>query len=428
MAPASSYAASPNEPRADLASASGARGSVDDNRADAQSMATSNDHINDKAARAPSTKRQRHELIGYSSFKVIIPTIVQSIINSQALPIYAGSLECVSATQAKFSLNTSLDVPLPARLGEFSIDFYNKDTSPFTPFVNLTIPGQKLNGNTTLDVPSQLTTIENEAELVRWFDQILDSETAELSVAGRPPVYLGELTSSPHFDKTIVLPGLRRFAGIAITDLKLLFPSDKNGNNMKGTIRIPNAGVFTLSFGNITFDLLSGAVKLGQLTTYNVLLNPGNSTLDFDGKLDLPNLAKNLGPVLDSQKASLNRGLVELNVSSTAVMVHGERIPYIEKVLGRKPLTTSISVISLLSDVLSGFLGGGASSIVDALGDVVGNNTFLQHVMNNYNHTQSVKKSSSPSLLSKRAPNPKDALMWNMLKMGLRMKLNQAAR
>lgn len=337
-------------------------------------------------------------------------------------------MECISATQVKIALNTSLDAPIPARLSDFSLGLYNKDTPDFTPFLNLSIPGQKINGDTKVIIPWQLVTIEDESELVRWFDQVFDTEKADVSLAGRPTIHLGELSSNPTIAKTISLPGLRRLSGLGITDLNIMFPPDKSGNNLKGTINIPNSGVLMLNFGNITFDIFSGAVKLGKITTYDVLLNVGNNTLNFDGYLDLPNLVKNFGLVLESQKAALNRGQVDLNVTATNVMVHGERIPYIEKVLGRRPLTTSISVITLISDVLAGFLGGGGTSIVNALGDVVGNNTFLQNVIDNYNHTQSMKKASKPTLLAKRAPNPKDALMWNMLKLGLRMKLNQASR
>ncbi|KAG6008251.1 hypothetical protein E4U54_008724 [Claviceps lovelessii] len=428
---ASSYGASDNESHAQLASAAGARGSADENGADAQSNASSNDHINDKAAGPPLTKRQRvrrHCGRFWLCFKIIIPAIVQSIINSQGLPIAGGGLECISATQVKIALNTSLDAPIPARLSDFSLGLYNKDTPDFTPFLNLSIPGQKINGDTKVIIPWQLVTIEDESELVRWFDQVFDTEKADVSLAGRPTIHLGELSSNPTIAKTISLPGLRRLSGLGITDLNIMFPPDKSGNNLKGTINIPNSGVLMLNFGNITFDIFSGAVKLGKITTYDVLLNVGNNTLNFDGYLDLPNLVKNFGLVLESQKAALNRGQVDLNVTATNVMVHGERIPYIEKVLGRRPLTTSISVITLISDVLAGFLGGGGTSIVNALGDVVGNNTFLQNVIDNYNHTQSMKKASKPTLLAKRAPNPKDALMWNMLKLGLRMKLNQASR
>ncbi|KAG5982569.1 hypothetical protein E4U55_001716 [Claviceps digitariae] len=374
-----------------------------------------------------TTRMRAHLFRSDKGFKVIIPAIVQSIINSQGLPVESGGLECLSSTQVKIALNTSLDTPIPARLSEFTLSLYNKESAPLTPFANLTIPGQKINGNTKVIVPWQVVTIENESELVRWFDQVFDSEKVDLAVGGNPTINLGELKTDASIAKTVSLPGLRRLSGIGITDLKIMFPSDKNGNNLKGTLNIPNSGVLMLNFGNITFDLFSGTVNMGKITVYDVILNPGNNTLNYDGNLDLPYLVKNLGPVLESQKVALNRGQVDINVTATTVTVHGQRIPYIEKVLGRKPLTLSMSVITLLSDVLSGFLGGGGSSIVNALGDVVGNNTFLQNVISNYNHTQSSKQSSKSALLTKRAPNPKDALMWNMLKLGLRMKLNQAS-
>ncbi|KAG6234716.1 hypothetical protein E4U25_005696 [Claviceps purpurea] len=348
--------------------------------------------------------------------------------NSQNLPMEGGSLECISATQFKLAINTTLDAPLPARLSEFSVDLYNKETTPFSPFTNLTIFGQKINGNTKLIIPSQLVTIKNEAELDRWFDQVFDSETVDLSITGRPTVHLGELSSTPNLDKTTSMPGLNRLSGFGIIDLKVVFPPDSNGNNIKGTINIPNAGALTLNFGNITFDIYSGSTKLGYMTTYEVLLNRGNNTLNWDGSLDLPTVAKNIGPILASQKDALKRGQVEFNVIGTKVMVNGERIPYIEQVIGRKPLISAMPVIALVSDVLGGFLGaGGGASIADAVGDVVGNNTFLQNVMNNFNKTQTAKKSTKLTSLTKRAPNPKDALMWNMLKLGLRMKLNQAS-
>lgn len=367
-------------------------------------------------------------LMNTYSFKVIVPAIVQSIMNSQNLPMEGGILEVVSATQFKLAINTSLDAPLPARLSEFSVDLYNKETIPFSPFTNLTIPGQKINGNTKLIIPSQVVTIKNETELDRWFDQVFDLETVDLSITGRPTVYLGALSSTPDLDKTTSMPGLNRLSGFSIMDLKVVFPPDSNGNNIKGTINIPNAGALALYFGNITFDIYSGSTKLGYMTTYEVLLNRGNNTLNWDGSLDLPTVAKNIGPILASQKDALKRGQVEFNVIGTKVMVNGERIPYIEQVIGRKPLISVMPVIGLVSDVLGGFLGaGGGASIADAVGDVVGNNTFLQNVINNFNKTQTAKMSTKPTSLTKRAPNPKDALMWNMLKMGLRMKLNQAS-
>ncbi|GAB0136616.1 hypothetical protein EsDP_00004911 [Epichloe bromicola] len=429
---------------ASTATATAARGDRGDAADDAQSNASSADHINDKAAGPPLTRRQkirRHcgrfwlwylvatiiflAIFLPILFKVIIPAIVQGIINGQDLPIQGGRLDCLSASQAKIAINTSLSTPLPARIDNLTLSLYNSDTSPYTPFTNITIAGQKIKGDTKVIVPSQLVIVQNETELTTWFGKVIDSEKVDMSVKGNPTVFLGKLRSDVNLDKTLSMPGLKRFAGWGITELKIMLPPDKNGNNIKGTLNIPNASVLTLNFGNITFDVLSRKVTLGQITVYNLLLNVGSSnTLNFDGKLDLPHLVKNVGPVLRSQTDALNRGQVELNVTGTTVMANGQKIPYIENVLNKRQLTTSMSVITLLSNVASGLLGGGSASIVDVLGEVVGNKTFLQHVMDHYGDTQ-MAKNSTKSSFTKRAPDPKDAIMWNMLKMGLGMKLNQ---
>ncbi|KAK2616184.1 hypothetical protein QQS21_000816 [Conoideocrella luteorostrata] len=424
--------------------ATGARGDAEDTAADAQSTASSTDHINEKASGPPLTKRQkvrRHcgrfwlwyliatiiflAIFLPILFKVIIPAIVQAIIKGQDLPIEGGRLDCVSSTEAKLGLNTSLNTPLPARLGNLTLDLYNKDTPTYSPFLNLTITGQQIKGDTKIVVVPQLVTVKNESELVSWLGKVFETDKVDLTVKGSPTVYLGELKSDAKLDKTIQLPGLRKFAGFGIKDLTLMVPPDKDGNNLKGTINIPNWGVLQLNLGNITFSLFSGKVQIGQITAREVLLNVGNNTLNFDGKLDLPGLVKNLGPVIHSQKDALNRGQVELNVTGNMVVVNGQRISYIEKVLGSRQLTTSMSVITLLSDVVNGFIGGGSNSIIDVFGDVIGNNTFLQHVIDHYNTTQINKNNTKSSAFTKRAPSPRDALMLNMLKMGLRMKLNQ---
>ncbi|KAG6020062.1 hypothetical protein E4U41_002983, partial [Claviceps citrina] len=364
-------------------SATGARGHGHrrDNYSDAQSTASStSDFINDKAAGPALTKRQRVRrhcgqfwlwyliaavvfLIIFLPilFMVILPAVVQNIINSQTLPVERGRMDCISATQFRLALNTSLDAPMPARIGEFTLGLHNRDTSsssPSPPFANITIAGQMINGHTKVVVPSQLLTIQNETELVHYLDQVLNSKEVQLTVDGRPKVHLGALSSTARIDKTISMPALNKFAGLAITDMRMVFPPDKSGNNMRGTLNIPNAGTLSLNLGNMSFDLFSGPSKLGQLTVYNVLLNEGDNAMDFDGTLDMASLMKNVGSVLHSQKQALNRGQIELNVTGTAVTFYGERIPYVEKVLAKTPLTANMPVTALLGDVLGGFMGG----------------------------------------------------------------------
>lgn len=356
---------------------------------------------------------------------MIIPAIVQAIVKGQDLPIQGGRLDCLTGTEVSLALNTSLNTPLPARVSDLTLYLYNKDTKPYSPFANLTVSGQKLKGDTKIVVKPQTVTITNESEIVGWFDKVFDEDKVDLSVRGAPTIYLGELKSDTHLDKTVKLPGLRKFSGFGIKDLKVMLPPDKNGNNIKGTINIPNWGVLALNFGNITFNLFSGDLKIGQITAYDVLLNVGNNTRNFDGQLYLDSLIKNLGPVLASQTDALNRGQIELNVTGNSTVVNGQHITYIEKVLNNRRLTTSMSVIQLLSDVLNGVMGGGSASIIDVFGDIFGNNTFIQHIVDHWNTTKITGNSTNNGSILKKRNDPKEALMWNMLKVGLKMKLNQ---
>jgi hypothetical protein len=254
---------------------------------------------------------------------------------------------------------------------------------------------------------------------------VFDQDEVDLSVRGSPTIYLGELKSDTNLDKTIKLPGLRKLSGFGIKDLKVMLPPDKNGNNIKGTITIPNWGVLELNLGNLTFNIFSGAIHIGQITAYNVLLNLGNNTRNFDGKLYLDALMKNIGPVLASQTDALNKGQIELNVTGNSTIVNGQHIPYIEKVLNKRSLTTSMSVITLLSNVLNGIMGGGSASIINVFGDVLGNNTFLHNIVDHWNTTKITGNSTGNASNLKRRLDPKEALMWNMLKLGLKMKLDQ---
>ncbi|TWU70911.1 hypothetical protein ED733_000147 [Metarhizium rileyi] len=441
---------SPGEPEVPPATARGGRGDADDagdagDTGGAQSdNASSTGHVGDKTAGSVTSKRQkvrRHcgrfwlwyliatiiflAILLPILFKVIIPAIVQAIVNGQDLPIVSGRLDCVSATEMKLALNTSLNTPLPARLTDLTLSLYNRETKPYSPFTNVTISGQKLKGDTKIVIKEQTAIISNESEIVNWFSRVLEQDKVDLAVRGKPTIYLGALKTDTNLDKTIQIPGLKKFTGLGIEKLQVMLPPDKNGNNIKGTINIPNVGVLVLNFGNITFNILSGDLRIGQITVYDVLLNPGNNTMNFDGQLYLDTLIKNLGPVLASQTEALNRGQIDLNVTGNQTVMNGVHITYVEKLLANQRLTTSLSVITLLSDVLSGLLGGGSGSIIDAVGDIFGNTTFINNIVDHWNTTKAPGGLTNIGSLLRKRNDPREAMMWNMLKLGLKMKLNQ---
>ncbi|KAI0166456.1 hypothetical protein GGR57DRAFT_446789 [Xylariaceae sp. FL1272] len=358
-------------------------------------------------------------------FEVIIPAITQSIVNSQGLPVLGGTFQAISPTQLKVSLMTQLNTPLAADLDPTILYLYNKETPDYSPFINITLPGQHVNHKTPVQVVDQTATITNQSELIKWFNGIFDNPQVDISVKGKTKVHLGALHSTAHIDKTIETKALNSLSGFGITDLKLVYPALENGTNIKGTLNLPNAGVLTLGLGDLYLNLYSGDVNLGIVTIFDAVLPPGNNTRNFYGTLYLDQLVPNLGQILDSQAHALALGNIELNATGNATMYNGVHIPYVEQVLNKKTLTSSLSVITLLGDVISSFSGGGAS-LTDLLGDTVGNSTFLEDLLGNFNKTGALNSTALTRSAARFGGEPrtiKAPATKSLLKMGLKLAL-----
>ncbi|KAI0395313.1 hypothetical protein F5Y17DRAFT_203434 [Xylariaceae sp. FL0594] len=363
-------------------------------------------------------------------FTKILPAITQSIVEHQKLPIIGGTFLALSPTTLSVTLETQLDTPLPADLDPTNLFVFNKDAPVYSPFINLTLPKQHVNHKTTVRVMNQTVTVLNQTELVRWFDHIFDDQVADISVKGKTTVHLGALHMPATIDKTIEVGALNYLKGFTITDLQLIVPPEENGNNIKGTLNLPNAGVLTLGLGNLTLDLYSGDFKLGYVNLYDVLLPPGNNSRAFDGKLNTADLLPNFGVILDSQSDALAEGNVRLRATGSSATINGVHIGYLEEVLGKKKLIADVPVFKLLGDVISGFTGGQAGgSLTNLFGDTFGNSTFIEGLLSHWNNTtpsggsntKSTKMARSPSRYESRtikAPATK-----SLLKMGLKLAL-----
>lgn len=362
---------------------------------------------------------------------MIVPVIVQSIIKSQKLPINSGSIRAVSPTEIEFTLSTSLDSPLPAKIDAMDLSLFNKDTPDYSPFLTLGLPKSSVSKNTEIHVTKQMVTVENHTELVSWFNDIFDLPEAEVSVNGKPVVHLSSLTYKPTLKKTIKLPALNYLEGFGIIDLSFMIPAAEDGTNMKGHLNLPNAGILTLDLGNLTLNMLSGDAKLGLVNVYNVALKPGNNSFDFDGEFYFKELVPNLATILDSQKDALGNGYIELNATGNATVVNGQHIKYVEEVLNKKTLRATIPVITLLTDVIGGVLNGDSSSVYSLVGEVFGNSTLLEKALGHFdsdgrlkNETDTKRDLEGDAEARKKLKrtNPGSSLMWNMLKMGLKSK------
>lgn len=338
--------------------------------------------------------------------------------------MHGGSFQALSPTQVSLSLNISLDTPLPVTIDPILLYLYNKDTPTFSPFTNITLPEQHVNGNTDAILTNQTVIVTNETELIGWFNNVLDQPQVDLSVRGDPTVHLGALKSRPHLDKTISLPGLNKLDGLAIQDLQLVLPADKNGNNLKGTLNMPNWGVLTLGLGNLTLNLLLGDIKIGLITIYDLVLPPGNNTRLFSGEVYLKSILPNIGAILASQADALSNGNIQLYVTGNSTIVNGEHIKYIEAVLNKTRLPIPLSVIKLVSDVAGSLLGGGHASLVDIVNEIFGNSTLLENIVGHWNTTNIINnKTESATTTKMKRAGLRGSMAWNMLKLGMKMKL-----
>ncbi|KAL7625744.1 hypothetical protein AAE478_004967 [Parahypoxylon ruwenzoriense] len=431
------------EPSSPPASIHGGRG--DDGEAPSKAPegqgddASSVDHVHEKtAAAAPLTKKQKFKrhcrrfwwwyLIGLIIFlaiflpilfRVIIPAVVQNIIDDQPMPVTGGAFIAVTSTKLNVSITTSLNSPLPADIDPVLLYMYNKGTPDFSPFVNVTLPGMHVDGDTVVSVTDQTVTITNETELISWFGDVFDHPTVTLSTRGDAQVHMGALHSSAHIDKTVEVNSLNKLKGFAIEHMQLIMPARENGTNIQGTLNLPNWGALTLGIGDLSLNLMSGDLRIGLITIYDVLIPPGNNSRYFNGELYLDVLFQNLGTVLSNNADALNEGNIQIDATGNATVIDGEHIGFIEAVLNRRRVTSTISVVKLLGDMIGSFTNGSSMSIPDLLDEVLGNSTLIEEALKHW----PTANTTTTTTTKRSFPSFRRGSGLSLLKLGMKMGL-----
>lgn len=351
-------------------------------------------------------------------FLVILPAIVQRIINNQPMPVNGGSLIALTPTQLKISLDTALDTPLPADIDPTTLFLYNKNGDQFAPFVNVTLPPLHVDGDTDIVVKDQIVTITNETELIKWFEDVFDNPTVDLSTRGDSTVHLGKLHYGAHIEKTVTVNSLNKLEGFGIETMQLMMPPEANGTNIQGTLNLPNWGTLALSFGDIKLNLMSGDIRIGLITIYDVFIPPGNNSLYFNGELFLGTLVQNFGTILASQTDALADGNIQIDATGNATTVNGERISFIEAVLNKRRVTSMISLMKLGSDLINSFTGSNQASLTDLIDNLFGNSTLIDDILGHWNTT------ANSGTSEKRGPRAAAARSskLNLLKLGMKMR------
>ncbi|KAI1643075.1 uncharacterized protein F4817DRAFT_272179 [Daldinia loculata] len=436
----------PSSPTTSIHGGRGEGGEGTTNAPERQSDETSSaDHVTEKTpVAAPLTKKQKFKrhcgrfwwwyLIGLTIllaillpilFLVIIPAIVQRILDNQTMPVTGGAFVAITPEKLNISITTSLDTPLPADIDPVTLFMYNHETPAFSPFANITLPPLHIDGETEIVLTDQTVTITNETELITWFGNVFDQPKVALSTRGDSKIHLGALHSNGHIDKTVEVDSLNKLSGFAIEHMQLLYPALDNGTNIQGTLNLPNWGALTLGIGNLSLNLMAGDLRIGLITIYEVLLPPGNNSRYFNGELYLDVLIQNIGTILSTQSDALNDGNIQIDAVGNATVVNGQHIRFIEAVLNHRRVTSTIPVTKLMGDLVSSFTNGSQVNIPGLLDDVFGNSTLIQEVLSHWNTTDNDKgaklKRSLPSV--KRGVFGSSAL--TLLKLGMKMRMGK---
>lgn len=312
----------------------------------------------------------------YFRFLVIVPALAQRIVDDTSLPIFGGSLLAVSNDAVKIGINTALTVPggLSVRLEALELWLYNKETDGFKPWSMVPLEGQTISGRTEINVQDEVVGVGDRDELHTWLSGILYNDTVEISAKGNTTAHLGALHFDIGLDKTVTIDALRKLEGFGLTNSQLLLPPRDNGINIIGNMTLPNWSILTFGLGNLTFNAWAGERLIGNVAVYDVVLEPGNSTLPFEGELFLPTIFDNLVEIIGGQSLALGTGSLEIGISGNSTTVDGQHITYLENVLNDAHILSKVPIIQLLTDVLASVRNGHISldGLLDAASDAVG--------------------------------------------------------
>lgn len=139
----------------------------------------------------------------------------------------------------------------------------------------------------------------------------------------------------------------------------------------------------TFALGNVTLNLQSKDLVLGHALIQNVVLRPGNNTVDLSGRLEISTVLSNLGQILENSAEAIREGSIELSATGNQTIYNGQHIPYFERVLNNLTLTTRVPIMKLLLDTVQGFLSGSGSSLLSNIGSMGNDLSNITNILGN---------------------------------------------
>ncbi|KAL5360485.1 hypothetical protein BJX96DRAFT_184575 [Aspergillus floccosus] len=318
-------------------------------------------------------------------FLYAIPAIAQRIVDDTSLPVYSANIIDPTPDTVTFSIDTALTVPagLKVKTQPIALNLFNRGVKPMLTYLTVNLPSYTLNGHTKMHVTQSDTKIQDMDQWVDALNTAVYNKEFTLSAKGATVAHLGALKADLTLDKDIKLAGLYQLSGFSIPSARLVIPAEDDGTNLRGTAVLPNHSVVTFALGNVTLNLQSKDLVIGHALIQNVVLRPGNNTVDLSGRLEISTVLSNLGQILENSAEAIKEGSIELSASGNQTIYNGQHIPYFERVLNNLTLTTRVPIIKLLLDTVQGFLSGNGSSLLSDIGSMGNDLSNITNILGN---------------------------------------------
>lgn len=281
---------------------------------------------------------------------VAVPKIAQKKVNEADLEIQGVNILQTESNAYHMEINSTIktDGSIKADIDGFEGEMYLEDYEPHTAFATLNFPKTNANKHQNVNVSQDINITDMEAftRFNVWFH---NNETLRVTINGKTKV-------KPHgldrkygvtFKKTVTLKGLNHFDGTEVTNGHISLSMDKNGRNFNGTANIPNASVFTLDIGNVSFTNFIGDEDVGTLYIQNLLLKPGDNIVNITAAMKQ---ARVIGAA--REKPYCNTGIVPFKLLGKSVNNDGANLTYFAAALGSSNQTVEIDIGTILKNDL----------------------------------------------------------------------------
>ncbi|KAF5022110.1 hypothetical protein F66182_5856 [Fusarium sp. NRRL 66182] len=277
---------------------------------------------------------------------VAVPKIAQSKINEAELDIQSVRILNTEENGYQMEIDSSIttDGKIHAKVDPFEAEMYLEDWPAHVPFASVNMPETSSSKYQVVNV-NQSVQIADMDEFTRFNIWFHNNETVRVTISGKTKVKPAGLPRKYDvtFKKTVDFKGLNHFAGTEVSDGHIGFGDGEDEPNFNGTTTIPNASIFTLDNGNVTFINYVGDLEVGTLLIPNLVLKPGNNVVNISASM-------NQSAVLNAvqQEPYCRTGILPFKLLGKSVVNQGENLTYFAAALASANQTVEIDIGAIL--------------------------------------------------------------------------------